>query len=315
MNNQFDGQYMNMISRLCFYNVRRSLSRYSMLFANRYWIQNNKPREAAFTVQEQSFDFDIVNVIRALACQEEKVFFDNPEGLIRNIFYNSSTEDDSALSLMIIRYFYKKTYYDYYGVDERTETVYDVMQFWQSLCGKEIAERVKRIVYYLYEIKVLRKSIRTSEDYYDSSNNDLLVDNSILYISPLGSELYEMLSRDSVLFEMLREASWRDDSVYRFDMHSSSELMEKRSRDVIYDDLLEYIDYLCEQEDDVLSQIKEQGTQSQYALLFGNESVCHVLWEGVNRSIISTRVRDNNPKLKSKAKRIERKTIMLMDGF
>ena len=285
MNQKFKGQYMDMISKLCFYDVRKSLAHYSMIFANRFWVQDNRPRKAYFTVKENNFDFNIVNVVRALACKENEVFFDDTDGVVRNIFYNNEVEDYSILSLMVIKYFNKKTKYDCYGVGEYTESIEDIIQFWKSICGEEIANKVRQIIDYLFDIKVLRKSIRSKEDAKEADNHTGLDDKSVLYLSPRGAELFDMLRRDSILFEMLREDSWRDGSVYKFDDHSSNELIRSDRREVLFSDLFEYISYLCEQEDDILNQIKARGQIKTFTRLFGYESVCHMLWRGVEHSL------------------------------
>ena len=315
MNSQFEGQYMKMISKLCFYDVRKTLKRYAMIFANRFWIQNNRMKTSAFSVSQVTFNFDRVNIIRALACQENEVFFDGPDGVVRNVFYTGNTFDHSVLSLMILKYFVVKTKFDCYGAEEQTETLSDVIQFWGSICGDQMEKTVRQTIDYLFDIKVLRKSIRNSEEYLDRDDHTALSDDSVLYISPRGNELYEMLRRDSVYFEMLREDSWRDDTFYEFDQHSSNQLMVNHQRAKIYSDLLLYIEYLCEQEDDILNLVKTNRAQQTYVAIFGSESVCHLLWEGVYKSIFVTGLLDNDAELTIYLRAVEKKTQRLMRGF
>ena len=80
---------------------------------------------------------------------------------------------------------------------------------------------------------MLRKSIYDIDDLKNLGKKESLSDDSMLYISPRGTELYEMFKRDSVLLEMLREDVWRDYSGWNYIGKTSNELMQERKR-IVY---------------------------------------------------------------------------------
>ena len=109
---------------------------------------------------------------------------------------------------------------------------------------------------------------------------------SKLYISPRGNEIYEMFGRDSVLLEMLRENAWRDYENREYDRASSYELMKEYKQNIIFLDLLEYIDYLREEEDNILSSIENKlGEKEKYKKIFGRKPITQLLLLGVKKSI------------------------------
>lgn len=93
----------------------------------------------------------------------------------------------------------------------------------------------------------------------------------MLYISPRGTELYEMFKRDSVLLEMLREDVWRDYSGWNYIGKTSNELMQERKEKELYMDLLQYIDYLAEKRSDIFDEIRFRYKEKEYWNLFGRK--------------------------------------------
>ena len=281
MSNQFNGQYKKMIKSLCFMNIRESLASYSRIFANRYWVQKNKPKEDAFIVTVPDYSFNNINVIRALACNEERVFFGDNNPIIPNIFYTTEDTDLIIYCLLVIKYFVMKTRGLSYGLN--AEPLLETFELWDEVFSIDSLNKIKKAMYYLFERKVLRKSIIDFEDFDTMDRSSSLNENTHLYISPRGNELYNMFGNDSVLLEMLRECSWRDYNNGReYSTEASSELMKKSQQKTIFIDLLEYISYLCEQEEGVLSTVNNKDL---YRGLFGTESMLHQLLLGVKNSL------------------------------
>lgn len=311
MNKQFDGVHLKMISRLCFYDVRKTLAWYSRVFANRFWVQNNLLKRPSFTLKKQDFDFSRVNVIRAVACRESNAYFEYPDGIVPNIFYSTYSEDLSILSVMVIKYFYRKTRFDNYGVEDATESVENTLQFWAGLCGNEYTNNVKKIIDYLFDRKILRKSIRNAEEYNSKNDHSSLRNDSALYISPSGMCLYEMLQDNSILLEMLRESAWRDYSVYNFSDLPSITLIQRGEKDQLYEELLEYVKYLYEQEDDIMNLIKAHKKTKDFIDIFGSESISQRMWQGVHNSMYVTKMLEANKDLAHKSHQIEKLTKSL----
>lgn len=279
MNHMFDGQYMEMINNLCFMNVRESISSYARVFANRFWVQRNKAKEEYFTISSPEYAFNNINVIRALACNEEEVFWGTEESIVPNIFFTTETEDLSMHCLFVMQYFAKKKGSEAYGVN--AETLENIKNEWNEILGERTTSKFTRALEYLFIKRVLRKSIEDIDDVETLDTKASLKDNSKLYLSPRGDELFHMLLRDSVLLEMLRESAWRIYESRKYSKQSSSELMRQGNQPEIFMDLLEYIDYLCELEDDIVCEL----TRTSYRRLFGEESPVNRLLVGVKRSL------------------------------
>ena len=285
MNSAFEGKYKDMIKNLCFMNIREALASYSKVFANRFWVQKNKIKEEYFTVKSPEYSFNNINVIRALACNEEEVYWgDISESIIPNIFLTTEDNDDySIICLLIIQYFRKKKTGEVYGL--KSETLKSVTNEWSNIFGSDFTQKFITALEFLFERKVLRKSIYDTDDIDTLDTRMSLDSDSKLYISPRGNEMYEMLGRDSVLLEMLRENAWRDFENRNYSELSSNELMKAFKQKDIFRDLLDYIDYLCEVEDDILSVVKVLKKNKDYKMAFGNMSATQILLTGVRKSL------------------------------
>lgn len=285
MNSAFEGKYKDMIKNLCFMNIREALASYAKVFANRFWVQKNKVKEEYFTVRSPEYSFNNINVIRALACNEEQVYWgDSSETIIPNIFLTTEDNDDnSIICLLVIQYFRKKKRGEVYGVN--SETLKSVIDEWTNIFGSDLVKKFIVALEFLFERKILRKSIYDTDDIDTLDTKMSLTNESKLYISPRGNEMYEMLGRDSVLLEMLRENVWRDFENRNYSELSSYELMREFKQKVIFQDLLDYLDYLCEVEDDVLSVIKVLKKNKDYKIAFGNAPATQILLAGVRKSL------------------------------
>lgn len=283
MNKAFDGQYKEMIQALCFLNVREALASYSRVFANRFWVQKNKPKESIFSINTSEYKFNNINVIRALACKEEQVYWGEDDTIIPNIFYTTEEEDLSIYCLLVLKYFWRKRGYAEYGIN--AENIENVRKEWVEIFGTNITSKFIKAMRFLFSKKVLRKSIKDFDDMKTLDQLESLKDESMLYISPRGNEMYEMFSRDSVLLEMLRESAWRDYENRNYSEKTSSELMLESKQIDIFKDLLEYIGYLCEMEQDVLATVKLLGKGEEYKKAFSDEPVVQELLMGVKNSM------------------------------
>ena len=307
LNSQFDGKYKEMISELCFKNARQALRYYSIVFANRFWVQKNKLRESAFMVTEADYSFNNINVIRAIACKENEVFFESEDSIIPNIMYTTENDDRSMTSLILLQYYYIKTKKDLYGLSE--EKIRDTALIWKQLCGNDFLDEIRESINYLFDIKILRKSIKSSDDGDDTDDHTKLTDDSALYISPRGAQLFYMLEQDSVLLEMMREATWRDCSIYKFNDKSSNELMSEKNQKGIFLDLLLYIEYLAEKEEMIHMHVKHQKKEELFLEVCSNTTICNRLLTGVKKSLeysgllsdkeIEERYLDVNKKIKN----------------
>lgn len=283
LNRVFEGKYKEMICNLCFMNVRESLASYARIFANRFWVQKNKQRTDSFSVMFPDYALNNITVVRALACNEEAVYWGD-SSVLPNIFYTTLEEDGdySIYCLLVMRYFQRRLR-DVYGLN--TEALINIKNEWNNIFGEIFTAKFIVALEELFEKKILRKSINDVDDVTTLDDRESLKDDSLLYISCKGIELMKMLRRDSVLLEMLREDVWRDYTNREYTELPSSELMKAGEQEMIYQDLLEYVDYLCEREEDILSSVRIAGKMEQYRSAFGNTAVTSFLLEGVKNSL------------------------------
>lgn len=302
MNRTFDGKYKRMIQNLCFFNIRESLTAYARIFANRLWVQKNMIKTDAFTITPKDYVFNNVTVIRALACNEEPVFFGASDSLIPNIFYTTQFEDYSMHCLAVIRYFIMKRNGEDYGIN--AQELRFIHQELNDIFNEHYAEQFHFVIKYLFDNKILRKSIN---DHDDIDAIETITANSSLYISPRGNEIFEMLSKDSVLLEMLRESSWRDYKNREYSKSPSIELTRNRDYTTVYIDLLDYIDYLCEKEDDIYTRAIQSDKFQKYFSLFDSTSISGQLLIGLKNSMNYSDRIDTDECIKNKLLQTENK--------
>lgn len=311
LNEAFDGKYKEMILNLCFMNVREALAVYSQIFANRFWIQGNRLKEESFSVDSQEYYFNNINVIRAIGCNNSAVFTGLENSVIPNFLLSSELGDYSIQCLLVMQYFIlhaqssEGTKFITYGRNARK--LGDVRKDWAAILGSKRTEQLNKALVYLFEKKVLRKSFEDVDDTVTLDTEESLTNDSKLYISPRGYELMAMLSRDSVLLEMLRECAWRDynrrDAFYS--RQSSYELLRQKEQHKIFLDLLEYIDYLREQEEKFLFESAEKIDLIKYRTYFGKTPVVTHLVHGVENSLNYSGI-INMPKVSSKLSHVQK---------
>lgn len=290
LNDAFDGKYKTMIINLCFFNVRAALAIYSKVLANRFWIQGNRAKEIFFTVNPQQYNFNNINVTRAIGCGNSAVFTGSEDSVIPNIFFTTEYVDYSIFCLLVMRYFIKGIVGESDTLDvtygENAREVGEILQQWTDIVGKDSTKQLYSALEYLFEHKVLRKSIEDTEDIATMDKAESLDKNSKLYISPRGYELMAMLSRDSVYLEMLRECAWREyDGREMYSYQSSYELLIQKKQDEIFLDLLDYIDFLREKEESVFFDPNGNIDLKEYRKVFGNSMLVAHLLSGVEKSL------------------------------
>lgn len=295
LNDAFDGKYKSMIINLCFFNVRAALAIYSKVLANRFWLQGNRTKEIFFTIDSQHYNFNNINVIRAIGCGNSSVFTGEDEtSVIPNIFLTDEKldMDYSVYCMLVIQFFIKiagagindDTIEITYG--ENAKKLKDVIKIWEDTVGKIKKDALYKALIYLFENKILRKSIEDTDTSETMDQPASIQGDSKLYISPRGHELMSMLSRDSVYFEMLRECAWREYNGHvEYSQLSSYELLVQRQQGYIFLDLLEYIDYLREEEENIFFSPGNKIDLIKYRDIFGASMMVSILLKGVQNSL------------------------------
>lgn len=286
MNNMFSGQYKEMIINLCYMNIREALSYYSKIFANRLWIQENKHFYAEFTVNIPEYKFNNITIIRALACNENTMYFNETNNILPCLFLTSEEkeEDYSIYCLLLLYLFYKRRKKnECYGLQAKKKIV--LIKELEEILSPEKVKCFEEALFHLFEIRILRKSIKDKDDYFTLDTRKSLNDESYLYISSKGSEMWQMFSRDSVLLELFREEVYRDYDNYNFNDQSSYDLLLAGKQKEIFIDLLQYIEYLSGLEDDLRNSIEDKEKKKKYIQMFDKKMVVSQLLEGVSCSL------------------------------
>ena len=310
LNNAFDGKYKDMILNLCFMNVREALATYSRIFANRFWIQGNRLKEAIFTVNSREYTFNNINIIRSIGCNNSAIFTGTENSVIPNIFLSSENEDYSIYCLLVMRYFLlyeqkkEATQEVTYGLN--AQKLGTICQQWSAIVDSDCKEKFYNALVYLFEKKVLRKSLEDVDDIESIDTEASLCNDSKLYMSPRGYELMAMLGRDSVFLEMLRECTWRDYEGHEdfYSRQSSYELLIQREQYKIFLDLLEYIDYLREEEEKIFFKPNKFINLVEYKDVFGSSMIVLHLLQGVKNSLNYSGI-INMPVVSKKTKQVE----------
>lgn len=284
MNEMFSGQYKSMIINLCFMNIREALSCYARVFANRLWVQKNKELYAEFTVNVPDYTFNSITIIRALACNESKVYFNDVNNLLPCPFLNERQRDYTEYCLLLLSVFYKiKAKNEYYGVQSQKKI--EFMEELKNIFSLEVVKKFEECILYLFWKKILRKSIRDKDDYEVLDRKESLKDDSLIYLSSKGEEMWKMFAQDSVLLELFREEVYRDCNKVGFNMQCSFDLIETGRQKDIFLDLLKYIEYLGDKEDDLRNNITDEVRKKKYKEIFGDDMVVLHLLEGVENSL------------------------------
>lgn len=284
LNQLFQGQYKSMIINLCFMNIREALACYARIFANRLWVQKNKEVYAEFTINVPDYTFNSITIIRALACNESKVYFNDANNLLPCLFLNDRQRDYTIYCLLLLSLFYnRKARNEYYG--ENSQKKEKLIIELEDIFSSEIVQKFEECILHLFTIKLLRKSIRDKDDYKALDRKDSLKDDSLIYLSSKGEEMWDMFAHDSVLLEMFREAVYRNCEKVDFNMQCSFELIETGQQKEIFIDLLKYIEYLSYLEDDLRNSVTDEVKKRRYMDMFGNEMVVLHLLEGVKCSL------------------------------
>lgn len=172
----------------------------------------------------------------------------------------------------------------------------------------EMVKKFEDCISYLFMKKILRKSIRDKDDYAALDRKESLKDDSLLYLSSKGEELWKMFAQDSVLLELFREGVYRDCNKMDFNMQCSFDLIETGRQKEIFLDLLKYIEYLGDKEDDLRNSITSDTKKDKYTELFGNDMVVLHLLEGVQCSLkYSGKVEE--PDIKNYLSRLQNKLL------
>lgn len=287
LSNKFYKRYSNMIKNLSLWNTRDAVEMYRRVLEDRIWIQRNVDKNAYFSIDEQSYVFNNITVLRAIACKNHCVFSREISDAIPNILYNNeNTSNYSFLNLCIFSAFRPNRKIDYiYGSEsikfgELTCYLNTVFSNYENI-EKDIDCAIK----YLFTNKILRKSINDTDKIETIDTTDSLSKESLLYLSPRGYEIWQMIISDSVYMELCREDYYRDYEKKGCICESSFELLQSNNQIQIFLDLFAFLLELLDLEKDYLEYVVKNKAVENYRSYFGNEILTGRFYYGLMRSI------------------------------
>lgn len=295
LSSKFNNKYANMIKNICLWNTREAMRAYTTILTNRIWIQRDMTKTSGFTIKEDDYIFNNITVIRALACEQYYVYAKRGSYWIPNLLQNTADRNFSFINLCICNCFSKDKNKDYtYG--EESKSFGEIKNYFMISFPeyKDLSEAVDGRVRYLFEQRVLQKSINDIDVPITVGKSESLSDQSLLYLTPKGYELLRMMESDSVYMELCREDYYRDyDNNTELNRESSFELMQKGQQINIFYDLFLFLYELLEEEEKYINYAIEHQTIDSYINFFGNEIMCERLYKGIWRSIDFSGNKDN----------------------
>lgn len=280
---RLDGKYASMIMGLADNSVQTALKLFDRILSNPYWITKDSCTDG--NVAEGGYVYNNITVIRAVACGPNLVYRgeDSP---IPNVLLNSELDDDnnSILSLYIIAYFKPETSeYQGYGANtvEESRLRGDLFDLFTDNSLTDIQRMNKRITKTLGNLcasGVIGEALGAGSE------------NPKLFITRKGSEIWNMLARDSVLLEMYREDYYQDYDPEKHDagadrFKSSQDFMQDGRQQSIFVELYKLLCELFQIERNMLEVVIRNGAGNKYGCLFGAETMVGHLMEGVHRSV------------------------------
>ena len=281
----FDDNLVQMIVDLCHMNIRSVTDCFQMILSNRVWCQEFNEYTQYPSVKREDYRFDIVNVVRTLACGESSVYMGQKETCIErgeisaiqdrpvlddsvvfipNLLIDIHTRECDVLPAIII--YYLKGYFESAGprrsgLQSEFLTKGKLVRQLCSIFNEHVEEdKIREVVEYLFENRIIRKSIINNDD-------DLtfycLNDGDYLYLTRKGERLLEMLESDSVLLEIYREDICRE-YLNEDDYKSSAELVMENKRGRLFEDILTLTRVIYFNEDQYQRYVAETGNRSAF---------------------------------------------------
>ncbi len=285
---RFGGKYDSMIRNLTFNNINESMLLYAKILCNHRWMKQGDITSSNGWFHSDNYVINNISVIRAIACGENEQFVNDKNAYVSNLLYNTKEKNYSIICLYIISIFVRHSVASSnYGSDflvlENIERTFDDI----FPDNPDIAMEVKKAIQYLYSHKIIMKSYKDITNSKKGIDIDLLTNNSRLYLSSKGAELWKMFQSDSVLIEMCREDYYReyDSPNCCNNPYCAYHLMQTNQQHELFIDLCRIIRELIGLEDKYILIAEENQTKSLLKETFGDKRMCFYLMKGIKSSM------------------------------
>lgn len=265
-------------------NIRKALSVTKRIIYNKQWIQRDYTEETAgaFTIDSvNNFDITPATLLRAIGMGESLIYSSDSSD-IPNIMYNENETD--LYPLLVIKYCLSyKNIGERYSNWNNTINLTTFYEQINDIYGDSAITHKSSFVAateYLILNRLLLRSIDQLQTNAMPVNENNVHEITKVYISNAAVDIWDLLNKNSVLFEMYMDDIWID--------NSNRSTNKKKFRGFDSDNFaiaLNYLDFLINKEIKIRNHAKNLGTFSQYVDLFGQESICVHLLNGLTNSL------------------------------
>lgn len=281
---KIDSQIGEFILNLKIRNIRKALALTKRIVYNKQWIQRDYIEEAAgaFTIDSvKDYDITTATLIRAIGMGESLIYSSNISD-IPNVMFNENETD--LYPLLVLKYCLHFRSNDNKYADWN-DTI-DLCAFYNKIAqvfGDNSTLHKPLFVMatqYLILNRLLLRSIDQLQNNAMPVNEKNVHEITKVYISNAAVDMWELLSKNSVLFEMYMDDIWLD--------NSNRPVSKKKFRGFDLDNFnmtVIYLEKLIDKENQLKNHAQNLGTLDEYNSLFGKKSICQHLLTGLLNSL------------------------------
>lgn len=282
---QISNSFGNMVYNLANCNLCRAMILYNSILVNLEWLsQDEIEYKGRFQVNADNYKLTAKTIFYALACGNDLSYSDERNDLFPNLLHNRD-EGGELMNLYIIRYLQRKKACDLYGknYEQGNEIIRNITRVFVNNYNvvsmvENCKARVRESLDYLFNSKILLRSIYDIESIDESQIERQYVEDFKLYLSPSAQLLYGLFSQNALLLELYRDTIYTD-----IEGNDTLTINMKTGQMMLY--LIRYIKKLFQYEKqnvgDAFSNL------NLYVEYFGKELLVSPLLEGIAKNLKS----------------------------
>lgn len=263
-------------------NMRKALSVTKRIVYNKLWIQRDyiESTAGAFTIDSvKDYNITQATLIRAIGMGESLIYHSDVSD-IPNVMYNENERD--LYPLLVLKYCLKNKSNEYATWEDTINLDY----FYEAI-KRIFGEnndfhfcKFKQSTEYLIIKRLLLRSIDQLQDNTIPVNSDTVGSITKVYISNAAVDIWDLLEKNSILFEMYTDDIWMDNS----DRPANKKQFRGFDLDN-YQAAINYLNILVEKEILLRNYAANLGKMDDYENLFGNDFICEHLLKGLINSL------------------------------
>lgn len=271
-----DSMFGDFITKICIFNIRKSLQILQKVVLNKQWIQRawRESTPGAFNIDDiRQFNLNPPCLLRAIALDEGNIYTE--DSIIPNILFNSEETASDLISIITLKAFFRRT-------NERAIN-------WKMCLDRDtITQNVKCILpeashpyvdqaieYLIKRRLLLRSKSKAQDDGYDINSENI---DSIekVYVSAAAFALWNQLGRSSVMLEL-----YIDDIFFE----PSRDFRERQSFSTFDDDAfeqcIEFVEKAAHLEAEIRTKAYNRGLSSKVSDVIGDDFIATHLLTGL----------------------------------